>query len=251
MVPCAAVSAHTDVFHYDGLTYWGPMSVDTMESLLDQLALPDGGRALDVGCGRGELLTRLVERFGLEVVGVDRSGGALEQTREQLRSRTPDASFELIESDANEVELAEASFDVVSWLGGPYLGESFATTMTQLAAWARPGGFVLVGHGFWMQPPPGEYLAETGIDRDELTEHWENINVGIEAGLTPLYCCQSDLREWDTFEGTILRNVELHAAAHPDDPDPQGRLEQRRSWHLAQQRWGRQVMGFGLYLFLR
>ena len=54
--------------------------------------------------------------------------------------------------------------------------------------------------------------------------------------------------EWDVFEGTILSNVEHYASEHPHAPDPQGRLEQRRAWHRAQQRWGRECFGFGLYL---
>jgi hypothetical protein len=158
---------------------------------------------------------------------------------------------ELRETDATEVVFDAGGFDVVSWLGGPYLGGDVASTVKQLAAWTRPGGYVLIGHGFWSAGPPPAYLEATGIDAGEFGEHWENIQLGTDAGLTPLFSCRSSLQEWDAFEGRILRNVEHWAAHHPDDPDPQGRLEQRRSWNLAQQRWGREAMGFGLYLFLR
>ncbi len=240
-----------DVFHYEGLTYWGPISDATMNRVVARMKPPSGAVALDIGCGRAELLVSLAERFGTRGTGVDRSAAALAEARTSFAERAPTADCELIEADVTTVELPAASFDVVAWLGGPYLGGDFASTITQLAAWCRPGGYVLVGHGFWHHPPPAEYLEATGISADEFGEHWQNLETGSAAGLRPLFCCQSDRHEWDAFEGTILSNVEHYAAANPDAPDPQGRLEQRRSWHIAQQRWGRDAMGFGLYLFMR
>ncbi|MHC4925387.1 MAG: SAM-dependent methyltransferase, partial [Planctomycetota bacterium] len=55
--------------------------------------------------------------------------------------------------------------------------------------------------------------------------------------------------EWDGFEGRILENRERWCAAHPDDEDARAALERSRSWNDAQQRWGRDTMGFALYLF--
>lgn len=52
----------------------------------------------------------------------------------------------------------------------------------------------------------------------------------------------------------IRSNRERYAAAHPEAPDPpdaQGRLEKYRDVFRAQQRWGRETMGFGFYLFLK
>jgi len=248
-------AARTDVFHYDGLTYWGPVGVATMESIIDLLRLPATGRALDIGCGKAELLVRLAERFGSEAVGVDKSEAALAAATTAFAKRAPDARFEPMRRDVADLAFDDGSFDLVAWLGGPYLGEGsgqkdFTTTVSRLSRWLRPGGYLLLGHGFWSAPPPADYLAATGIAAGEFGEHWQNIDVGESAGLRSLYSCRSNRDEWDEFEGRILANVEHYAAAHPDAPDPQGRLEQRRSWHKAQQRWGRDAMGFGLYLFM-
>lgn len=233
----------SDVFHYAGLSYWGPLSVARMERVLDLVATPEAGRVLDLGCGRGEALRRL----GRSGVGVDRSAAALAEARANLG----DAEIELVCDDAGNLAFDDGSFDAALWLGGPYLGGSASATIATLARWVRPGGYVLIGHGFWASPPPPPYLAATGIDAGELGSHADNLETIAAAGLQLLYCCVATRDEWDHFEGTILHNVEQYAAAHPDAPDPDGKLDHRRRWNAAQQRWGRQVMGFGLYLARR
>ena len=92
-------------------------------------------------------------------------------------------------------------------------------------------------------------LAATGVSADEFGAHYETIVAGEALGLRLQTCAVSDRDEWDRFEGAILSNSERWAHDHPQDPDPSFRLQQRRDWNLAQQRWGRDTMGFGLYLF--
>lgn len=238
----------TDVSHYDGLTYWGPMSVGRMDSIIDLMRLEPGQRVVDIGCGRGELLTRMAERYGAVAVGVDHSAAALEMARDALGQRAPSTKHALAVQDATTFAAEPASAAAAVWLGGPFLGGTYRSTVETLASWVRPGGYVLLGHGFWSEEPPPGYLAATGIPAGDLGDHYDNLSIPNELGLRSLYVCVASRDEWDHFEGTIIYNVERYAQAHPEAPDPSGRLEQRRAFHLAQQRWGRDVMGFGLYL---
>lgn len=43
------------------LTWNAPLSEDHARLLIDACAVPDGGRVVDLGCGWGELLLRLVD----------------------------------------------------------------------------------------------------------------------------------------------------------------------------------------------
>jgi len=241
----------SDVDHYQGLEYWGPLSAAKVSGLLSQADLGPGARAVDVGCGRGGLLLELAERFGARGVGLDHSAAALELARAAFRAQAPDAECEWIEGAASDYSPLPESFDFVSWIGGPYLGEDLASTVETLVGWLKPRGYLLLGHGFWASPPPEAYLAATGIEAREFGEHWETIVLAEGAGLRLQTCYVSGRDEWDHFEGTILANSERYALAHPEAPDPSGRLQQRRDWNLAQQRWGRDAMGFGLYLLRR
>lgn len=241
----------SDIDHYRGLHHWGPLSAAKVSSVLKHVALDPGARAIDVGCGRGSVLLELAQRFGASVVGLDRSGAALDLARAAFAAQAPQAEREWIEGPVADYVPRAERFDLVSWIGGPYLGEDFSSTVQGLVEWLAPGGYLLIGYGFWAAPPPEVYLAATGIAASEFGEHWETIAEVEAAGLRLQTCAVSTRDEWDEFEGTILANSERYAAEHPEAPDPTGRLQQRRDWNRAQQRWGRDVMGFGLYLFRR
>ncbi len=244
-----------DIAHYRGLTYWGPFRAERIESILDLVELKSCSRALDIGCGRGEVLLRLVERAGVSAVGVDRSAAAIALLQAEVARRVPGADVRGAVGDAAEFASGsvhgEDAYDFVSWLGGPYIGESAADTVRVMASWLRPGGYLFVGHGFWQQPPSDAYLEATGITVGEFDDHWANIVLGRDAGLVLHYTCVSDRGEWDHFEGSILSNWEKRLSLCPDDEVLRRTVERKRRWNDAQQRWGRDTMGFGLYLFRR
>ena len=180
------MSKISDIFHYEGLTYWGPISPERMESILDRMPLAPGLKATDIGCGRGELLIRLAERCGAQVTGVDFSRNALDLARLALSTRAPDVAGRFVKADARAYT-SDGAQDLISWLGGPFLGDDLAETLVVLNSWLRPGGHLLIGQGFWASPPPAAYLEATGISEDEMGTHWENIALAEASGLRLLY----------------------------------------------------------------
>ena len=154
-------------------------------------------------------------------------------------------------ADATTLEAPAEPYDAIVWIGGPYRGGSVEASFRTLASWVRPGGQLLAGCGFWAQDPPAEYLAATGIAADFQGTHADNLDHAAACDLVPMYVCVGNRDEWDHFEGVIRTNVERYAVEHPDDPDPHGRIERGRPFYLAQQRWGRETMGFGMYLLLK
>ena len=241
--------ARSDVFHYGGLTHWSPLSDRRVESLLDLMPLPAKARVLDVGCGQATLLLRLVERYGVSAVGIDRSADALALARAAFAERAPEADVEFQRIAAADFTAEPGSFDAVCALGGPHLGDGLADSWRQLTHWVRPGGSLLLGEGFWQAPPPAAYLEVTGIPADSMLEHWQNIAIGRDLGLHLLYCCVSSRAEWDAFEGRIMHNFERRARDEPGDEELAKQLQGRRRFFDAQQRYGRTCMGFGVYLF--
>jgi SAM-dependent methyltransferase len=71
-----------------------------------------GGRALEVGCGSGEMLCELMAR-GFSVVGIDLSTGMVQATRALVAQRLPDRHAEIQVGDVEQLGFADGIFDVV------------------------------------------------------------------------------------------------------------------------------------------
>ena len=82
------------------------------EWLFDRYHLPDEARILDVGCGTGEISSRLAHRYPqAEVTGVDLLEGPLEIASQRYASLAPRLNF--IKQDAFHLEYADNNFDLL------------------------------------------------------------------------------------------------------------------------------------------
>jgi len=83
--------------------------------LLDQIGLPSGARALEIGCGPRGCLDLLAERVGASgsVVGIERSEESVAFAREFAAERDL-RNVEVLEGDARSAGLEKESFDLVT-----------------------------------------------------------------------------------------------------------------------------------------
>lgn len=226
-----------------------PTSIEKIDSLIELLDIPASGKLLDIACGTAEMLVRAVERFDCSAVGVDLSPYAMNDARQRVASRVPDAEVELIEAEAAEYAGPYASFDAVSCLGASWIWNGHVGTLKALARWARPGGYVLVGEPYWRKEPDPEYLDAEGMERDVFASHQGNVEAGLKLGLTPVYATTSNLDEWDHYETLQWYAVERWARENPDDPDRDEATKQLQRYRENYLRWGRDTLGWALYLF--
>ncbi len=108
-----------------------------------------------------------------------------------------------------------------------------------------------MGEPFWRRQPDAAYLAWARLRRDQFASHAENVQAGVDQGLLPLLALVSNGDEWDRYETLQWRAAARYAAAQPDDPDlPElmERVQRTRHEYLA---WGRETLGWALYLFAR
>jgi ubiquinone/menaquinone biosynthesis C-methylase UbiE len=97
-----------------------------------------GGAVLDVGCGPGHVVARLVDRWGAEAVGVDRSHAMIDEARRAFGDR---ARFE--RADVASLPLEDGAFDTALARMMVHLVDRGAA-FRELARVLRPGGRLVV-----------------------------------------------------------------------------------------------------------
>jgi hypothetical protein len=113
----------------------------------------------------------------------------------------------------------------------------------------KQGGLILVGEPFWIREPDEAYLAAENYTRDMFGTHYENVIAGEDEGLFPLYTLVSNQDDWDRYETLKWYAAEKYARENPGDNDARevlSRVSHERTSYL---RWGRDTVGWSLYLF--
>lgn len=225
-----------------------PISTAKIDRLIELLDLPAGARVLDLGCGKGELLLRIGERYPIEGIGVDLDPALLEEGRFGRGDRAAASTIELVAGDALAWHGEQESFDLTVTVGASIDG--YAATLRRLRRFTRPGGLVLLGEGYWRRPPAAVYLDALSATADELTDYAGTIEAGAARGLTPLYVVTSSLDDFDQYEWRWSANGERYAAAHHGEPGVDQLLAWiRRGRHRYVALGGRETLGFGLFLY--
>lgn len=233
------------------LVYCNPIGAARMDRVLAEVPLSRGMRVLDIGAGTGELLVRLIERHDVQGVAVEREALFVTEMKRRAAARGASGSLEVVSSAAAEFvrEAAPESFDAAFCIGASHALGDYTMTLRTLSRLVKPRGHVVMGEGYWKKPPDAEYLASFGGTAEEMSTHAANVEEGVAMGLIPLYATTASQDEWDEYELTYSANIEKHLMEHPDDPDADQMRERCRAWRSGYLRWGRETMGFGVYVY--
>jgi SAM-dependent methyltransferase len=229
-----------------------PVSPETLDRVLALSGIERGWRVADLGCGPGSMALHLAERFGAEVEAVDRSAAMLDLARSRAAASPARGRLSFRQAESADWLKDAEPCDLVVAVGAGVLVPGAADNAAQLKALAarlKPGGRVLWGESFWKAEPSAVFKAGLGPVAALYASHADYVAAGEAAGLTPLYAAVSSEPEWDEYAWRYSTAVEAYAAERPDDAEAQGMRARIQAWRRLYLAEGRQVMGFGLYLF--
>lgn len=119
-------------------------------------ALGAGARVLDLGCGPGEPVARMMAEMGLRVTGVDSSPSLIAMCRERL----PDHDWHV--ADMRTLDLAHRFDGILAWDSFFHLSHDAQRRMFPiLQAHAAPDAFLMLNTGHAHGVALGRYRGET------------------------------------------------------------------------------------------
>ncbi len=218
--------------NYDWLNFNNPISEATADQLVSRLAWSDPGDILDVGCGWGEMLLRLLAACPQATGhGIDHDEALIERARRNAadRSLNDRVRFSL---DVTNAEPA----DLVLNLGAEHVFGTLDDALDALWQLVRPGRLLLFSYQFWQAPPDPETEAMIG----QLPTLAELVETTASNGWRPLGLTVASPEAWDQFEFGFLADWDQVVMAGPgDDPGASSPAAEARD---AADKWRREVM---------
>ena len=214
--------------------YWNPVPDDAMDTLLAELPLRQTPWVVDIGCGRGEALRVLSDRFGAVGLAIEPDAQALAAVDlpgvERVAARfTP----QQLTRPADAI----LSIGVLPW-----------ADLAPLGAHLAPGGVLVVGDGVLTRPAHPDYAAFYG-DLPPLLVDWRAR--AEAAGWRVVRERLATQAEWDRYEECHAARIRAWCDRHPDHPEVEAWRARVDAWHGTYRRHGRGTLGFGVFVLRR
>jgi SAM-dependent methyltransferase len=229
-----------------------PTSEAKLVHLVRLLDLPKGAGVVDIACGKGEFLIRLVEEYEVRGLGVDISPYCIEDCKKKAADRLSMPNVKFSQMDGAQFRPEKpASLHLAACIGASWVFKDHNETLETLKSWVVPGGLVVVGEPFWLHDPSQEYLDASGSQRENFGTHADNVKVGEKHGLQLVYTIVSDKNDWDQYEGLQWLAADEYARQNPNDPDITELMNRVTSNKNIYLKWGRDTIGWAIYIFRR
>jgi SAM-dependent methyltransferase len=224
------------------LAFHGPLSEARAARLTERLTLGSPVTVLDIGCGWGELMLRILAAAAAATgVGIDVNDADLARGRDNARVRGLSGRAGFVQESG--IGTSRGPADVVLCLGASHaLSEAqppgqTAAALRVLRRLVTPGGRVLLGEGIWQRSPTATELAAMwpGMTTGELLDLPGLVDVAVDAGFRPAWIETASLEEWEEFESGYQCDEEEWLAGHQDHPmanEIRKQLDEHRSYWL-------------------
>ena len=120
---------------HSGMAEWGFRHID----------VHDGDACLDIGCGGGANVKRLLEKSGCgRVIGLDYSEVSVEKSRKVNQMAIEAGSCEILQGDVMQLPFGNAAFDVITAFETIYFWPDIDKAFAQVYSALKPGGTFMI-----------------------------------------------------------------------------------------------------------
>lgn len=191
------------------------------------LQLGAGSRAIDLGCGRGEMLclwARYLESTG---VGVDTDRSLLADAIARAERWGVSGKIEFDCMDMAQYEMADGAFDVVACMSASMGFGGFRPTIRHLRRVVSATGSLVVAEPFYSAlDVPSELREYEGDCHTEM----DLLNIARAEGLEIGYYSRATRDEWDRYIFSSRRSGMQELLAMPSGPAREDRRAGLHRW---------------------
>ena len=143
-------------------------SMNIGHSRLHQWGLKAAGiqltdRVLDVGCGGGKAISRILEETRREVAGVDHSPEAVKTARSVNRAAVSSGRLRIVESSVESLPFRDGFFDVVTAFETTYFWPELQAGLTEIHRVLNRGGRLVIANEFADRASAGAWAGRLNM----------------------------------------------------------------------------------------
>jgi SAM-dependent methyltransferase len=238
-------------FHEIAETYHrilNPFTEDQLMLLGEICHLHPGMKQLDLACGKAEMLCRWVQQYDISGVGVDISSVFLDAAKKRAAELGVTERLRFVQGDAGKYPQATHDFDVVSCIGATWIGNGLAGTLQLMTPALKPGGLLLIGEPYWIEPPPETAYAAMGVGKDDYVSLDNTLDRFESVGMRLVEMVLANHFGWDRYEAPRWMAVDDFLCSNPDDPDAPALTEWISNNRRVYLKYGRRYLGWGVFV---
>jgi len=200
-----------------------PFSEENLMLLGEICRLKPGMRQLDLACGKGEMLCRWAERFGIQGTGVDISQVFLDAAQKRAKELGVASQVSFINHDAATYEEKSKYFDIISCIGANWIGGGTRGTLDLIRRKGlkpSPDSLIMMGEIFWRGEPSDEALAGMHVQYVDWAVGLEGLlEIFQDSGAQLVEMVLATDTDWDRYESKHWWAFERWMRENPDDPE--------------------------------
>ncbi len=228
-------------------TLQNPTSPEKLGLLADYCRVGEGARVLDVGSGKGWLLSTWAKAWRIDGTGLELSPWFVAEARRRAEAEGVADRLCFIEGPARDFVPEPASYDVVLCIGASFALGTFDEAVTWMRRAVKPDGVLAIGEPFLSRPLPPEVAALAG----PVAAQWRSLADTVAAleahdlELCGLITASQD--DWDRYESPHWSAAREWAAENPDHPGREELLQWAREGREAYLSWQRDYLGWSIF----
>jgi SAM-dependent methyltransferase len=225
-----------------------PFTQEKLMLLGEICQLDEGTRQLDLCCGKGEMLCRWSQQWGIHGSGIDISTVFIEAARARALELGVDSRLTFIEGDAAQYTPEANVYGLVSCIGATWIGGGMVGTIEKMQPALKREGLLLVGEPYWIKPPTAAVLERIGFEENEYTSLAGTVARIESTGMELVEMVLANQDSWDRYEASQWFTVDNWLRANANDPDAEplkAWIAENKKVYLAYQR---AYLGWGIFV---